>query len=137
MDHEVQDHIHIQAARAKQVHPVHLEEEGQAGAAFQFQHGRVETFQMADLQDPAIPRGGGDQPVGRSQAAGDGLFHQEIDAGFEQPTSHLFMGGGGHGHDGGIHLARQIARFGESQRRAGSAFGGARGIAVYHRHQFR
>ncbi len=89
VDHQVEHHVDIQAARAEEVHAVDFEEEGQGGALFERHDGGVEALQVAHLQDAAAAGGGIDQAVGGGQVAGDGLLHQHVDAGIEQEAADL------------------------------------------------
>ena len=73
---------------------------------------RWPTWRMRPWRAGGFDHAGGGFEIGR-----DGLLHQHVDAGFEQRAGHLGMGGGGDGHDGGIHLAGQFAEIGERLRR--------------------
>ena len=132
VDHQVQHHIDIQAARAEQVHAVDLEEQRQRDALFEGQNGGVEALQVAHLQDAASARGGLDQAVGGGQIDGDGLFHQDIDPGGEQVAADIGVDRGGRGDDRGVDLAGQVARVGERERS-----GSGRRLRRRGRHRYR
>ena len=131
MDHEIQHHVHIQAARAEQVHAVNLEEQGQGDALFESQDGGVETLQVAHLKDAPAARGGLDEAVGRGKVPRDGLLHQDVDAGGEKVAADFGVDCGGRGDDGGIDLAGEVARIGEGHGLiAPGGFGGAGGVGI-------
>ena len=113
VDHQVQDHVHVQAARAEQVHAVDFEEKRQGGAAFQLRNRGIETFEMAHLEDAAVAAGGFDEAIGGGQVAGDGLFHQHVETAGEQGAGDRLVSGGGDGHHGGVHQAGSVAKIGQ------------------------
>ena len=112
VDHQVQNHVHIQAARAEDVEPVDLEEQGQGGAALQLDHRRIEALQVAHLQDAAVAFGGLHQAAGGFQIGAMGFSTSTSMPAASSAAADLLVRGGGHGHDGGIHFAGQFAVIG-------------------------
>src|ERR1035441_1393925 len=104
---------------------------GQGDTLFEGEDGGVEALQVAHLEDGAPTAGGVDQPVGRGKVTGDGLFHQEVDAGVEEVAADFGVDGGRRGDDGGVDFAGEAARVGEGKGLvAGGGFGGAGGGGV-------
>ena len=136
MDHQVQNHVHIQAARTENAQTVDLEEQRHAGLLFQGDDGGVETLQMTHLEHAALLVGGVDKAISRFQVRRDGLLHQHINTLLHQPARDVCMRGSGDRDDGGIHHTAEHLRI--RQRPASMLAGNlgrARRIAVYDRHQ--
>ena len=57
MDHEVKDHVHVQAARAENAQPVDFEKKRAARQSFGRQHAGIKAFHVPDLENP-LARGG-------------------------------------------------------------------------------
>jgi dienelactone hydrolase len=107
VDHQVQHHVHVQAARAEQTQPVDLEKQGSGLDQVQSRDRRVEAFQMPRLQDAAVTRSRVHQSFTRRIVGGDGLFHHHVDALLQQLAADLGMKGGGSRHHGSIDLAKE------------------------------
>ena len=72
-----------------------------------------------------------DQAVGGREVAGDGLLHQDVDAGVEKLAADGGVEGGGRGDDGGVDFAGEVAGVGEGEGLvAGGGFLGAGGIGI-------
>ena len=71
------------------------------------------------------------------QIVRDRLFHQHVDAGFQQCAADLGVGDRGRGDDGGVDLAGELAHVGERSA-LGSARRprGARRVGIDHGRQF-
>jgi hypothetical protein len=121
VDHEVEDDVDIQAAGAEDAEAVDFEKQRPAGDFFECHDGGVETLEA----------------VGGGEVGGDGLFDEDIDAGFEQGAGDVGVGGGGDGDDGGIDSSGELAGIGEWQAGVGGGdFGGAGGIGVDYGDEF-
>ena len=84
---------------------------------------------------PKLPEGvrvgGADEAVGGGEIGGNGLFNQDVDAGFEERAGDIGVGGGGDGNDGGVDFSGELAGISEGEARIGSGdFGGAGGVGV-------
>src|SRR5579872_2943487 len=132
VDHQVEDHVHIQGARAEDVQAVDFEKQGVPGQALECHDGGIKALQMADLQDAAVRFRGGDEAIGGGDIGRNGLFDEHVDAGFEQRASDFSVRGSGDGDYGGIHAAGQLARMGEGETAIGRRyFAGAFGVTIH------
>ena len=91
VDHQVEHHVHVQAARTEQVQTVDLEKQGQGSAALQFDDPGIESLQVPHLQDPPVAPGGVDEAGRRGEVGRDGLLHEHVDSGVQQGGGDLFM----------------------------------------------
>ena len=64
VNHQIEHHVHVQAARAEFAQPVHLEEQGLGDHRLERRYGRIEALQMPDLQNAPGARRGLDQHAG-------------------------------------------------------------------------
>src|SRR5713101_1719707 len=80
------------------------------------QHRRVESFDVADLQQALMPLCGVQQRIRLDKALRHGLLDENIEAHFHQPAANLSMIGGGHRHGDGIGSTAQLVKSGESMR---------------------
>src|SRR5467141_857937 len=121
VDHQVVDHVDIEAARRKHTQPVHLEKERMIQNRLDRQHRWVESFDVADLQQALMPLCRVQQRIRLRQSLRHGLLDQNIEAHFHKAAANLSMLGGGHGHADGIGSAAQLVERGEGM---GPKFGG-------------
>ena len=96
VDHEVEDHVDVKRARGEDAEAVHLKEHGLADVGQHGGDGRVEAFEMADLQDAAIGVGDLDESVSVFERRCDGLLDEHVDTGGEQFATDAGMVHGGH-----------------------------------------
>ncbi len=75
---------------------------------FSADNGRIEALQMPDLQDAACARRPYPPAPCGSNVGRDRLFHQHVDAGFQQRAADFGMGGSRDRDHGSIDLAGQI-----------------------------
>ena len=80
VDHEVQDDADIGRAEGEAGGPHGVDEPGRAEVRQHGREGRVEAFDVADLEDAVMAAGRLDQLVGLGQRGGQGLFDQEVGA---------------------------------------------------------
>src|SRR6266478_7667163 len=121
VDHQVVDHVDIEAARRKHTQPVDLEKERMIQNRLDRQHRWVESFDVADLQQALMPLCRVQQRIRLRQSLRHGLLDQNIEAHFHKAAANLSMLGGGHGHADGIGSAAQLVERGEGM---GPKFGG-------------
>ncbi|HXI42556.1 MAG TPA: hypothetical protein VNH83_21415, partial [Bryobacteraceae bacterium] len=108
MNHQVEDDVDIEAARAEDAEAVDFEKQGLAGDFFERDDGGVETLEVADLEDAGVRIGGVDEAVGGGEFGGDGFFDQDVDAGFEECAAYIGVDGGGDGDDGGVDFSTEL-----------------------------
>ncbi len=131
VDHQIEHDVHIEAAQCEYAHAVNFEKQGEGCQALEREDGGVEAFEMADLEDSVVARGGFDQAVGFGQGGRDGFFDEHVEPGFEQSAADLGVGDGGNGYDRGIGVADDVAVIGGSNGSAGlGVFPGAGEIGV-------
>ena len=109
VDHQVEDHRHVGAARLERRDAGGLDIERRADAAGQRAVRGGEPLQVPDLQHAVAGGGQGGEVVGLGQRGGDRLFHQHVLAGPQR--------GGGQG-------VVRLGRGGDDQRVAGLQQGG-------------
>lgn len=89
---------------------------------------------MTYLQDAAGLFGTGDQVVGFGQRGADGLFYQDVDAGFEQGAGDGMVVDGGNGDGGGVEaqigFQKLFDRRKDGDAVLGFGFGGVAGVGV-------
>ena len=134
MNHQVEDHVHIEGAGREDREPVGLKKHGTAEIGLDGEDGGIETLQMAGLEDAVAIRGSGKQVVGFGQRCGEGLFDQQVEAGFEQRRGYGVVMDGGNGNSGGVEAeiggeqCRHVWKNGEVV--FGGGFGGAGGVGL-------
>src|SRR6202011_4499974 len=130
VDHQVVDHVDIEAARREYSQAVHLEKKWMIQNWLDRQHRRVESFDVADLQQALMPLCRVQQRIRLRKALRHGLFDQNVESHFHQAAANLRMLRGGHGHADGIGSSVQLvessesmrAEFGRGSSRAGNVF---------------
>lgn len=90
-----------------------LEKQGQRGCIGKSLDGRIEPFEVTDLQDATALPSQLIQAFACLGAGGDGLFYQDIKAGFEQGSSEELVGAGGCSNDRAISLLKNVFNGGE------------------------
>ena len=88
MDHEVKDHVHVQAARAEDAQPVDFEKKRAARYRSSCQHAGIEALHVPDLENPLVRGGELDQFVSLSDVPGDRFLDQRVYAALERPPRH-------------------------------------------------
>ena len=139
VDHEVEDDIDVEGARAERAEAVDLEEhragdDGQGG-----DDGGIEALEVADLDDAAGGAGGGDDVVGFRQGGGERLFDEQVHAALQQRLGDFGVMNGGDGDGGGVEVGG-IQQLGDGAEGAGAVLGGeglgAGGVGVDHGGEF-
>jgi hypothetical protein len=83
---------------------VRLKEHGAAQLRFDGEHGGVEAFKVAGLQDAVVLLTECDQLVCLRECGGDGLFYEEVQAALKQRRGHGVMMHGGDGDAGRVKM---------------------------------
>jgi hypothetical protein len=102
VNHEVEDHVHIERARREDGEPVGLKEHGPLEVRLHSENGGIEAFQVADLQDSVLQFGAANQVVRFVQAGGDRFFNQDVQAGIEELCCDGMVLHGWHGDGNGV-----------------------------------
>ena len=102
MDHQVEDHRHVGAARLEGGDTGGLDVERRADAPRQCAVRGREAFQVADLQHAVVGGGQGGEVVRLGQGGGDRLFHQHVLARPQGGRSEGVVCLGGGGDDQGV-----------------------------------
>src|SRR5690348_12145768 len=84
MNHKVEHDVHVERTRREHAEPVYLEKHGSGDQRECGLHGRIETLEVADLNDATTTRGRSCDLVCFAQRRSDWLFNEEIDAGSHQ-----------------------------------------------------
>ena len=87
VNHQVQHHIHIQAARAEGRHPFDFDEARPTTRSQQCLDGRIVELDVAHRQNHTARRRGRNQRVRLGEVDRDRLLHQDVDAGLDQTSA--------------------------------------------------
>src|SRR5712664_3013675 len=98
VNHQVVDHVHIEAARREHPQPVHFKKKRPVQNRLYGDHRGIETFDMPYLQDAFVNLRRRKQRIGLREIHGHGLLDQNVKPHLHQPAAHLRMHDGGHGH---------------------------------------
>jgi hypothetical protein len=104
VNHEVENDIDIQGAGREDTETVRLKKHGPRKMRLDGENGRVESHKMAGLQDAPFLFGLANEVVCLIETGRERLFHEQIEAGFEQSRRNGVMLHGGHGHAGGMNV---------------------------------
>lgn len=104
VDHEIEDDVDVQSARAEDGETVSLEEHGVMGAGGQGCDGGIEALEVAYLDEALVLVAELNELVSLGQGRGDGLFNQDVDAGSEERGGGGEMAGCGDADGGGMGL---------------------------------
>ena len=102
MDHEVEDDVDVEGARAEDAEAVCLEEHGAVEVGLDGGNGGIEALEVSDLQDALFSAGQIDQGVGFLDGGGDGFFDEQVDARMEEFCGNLGVRRRGHADGGGV-----------------------------------
>src|ERR1700756_2743257 len=105
VDHQVVDHVHIQAARGKNPQMVHFKKKRAIEDWLNRQHRGIESFNVAYLQNSGVLFGGSKQGVGIGKILRHGLFDQDIDSQLHQGAADFGVRDGRNGNAGGVNLS--------------------------------
>lgn len=114
MDHEIEDHVDIEGAGGKDAKAVGLEEHGLIEVRQEGLHSRIESLEMADLNDEVSGGGLSNELIGFGDGAGDGLFDQDMQAGLECRGADVGMETGGRADGDGLQWEGAGAVIGET-----------------------
>jgi hypothetical protein len=115
MRHEV-DHDAIASPTWQWTHPREVEMDEVGHQVVQLEDGRVEPFDVSDLQDAVGGRGGCEHVLGVLDRARHGLLDENVRAALEQPARDVRMLVRGNGHDCGVHSADEVMRVSDGCR---------------------
>src|SRR5258706_3276002 len=138
MNHDVIHYVNIQAARREYAETVNFK----VKRVIQRWHHRddsgIESFQVADLQNPVYTRRRGNKLVGLRERSGHRFFHDNVYSEFEQTATDARVFNGGHGHACGIHASGKRFNVRENFRREFLCdLLGARNIGIHDADQLR
>lgn len=106
-----------------------FKEHGAAQLGLDREDCRIEAFKMAGLQNAAVFFSEGEKVVGLGERSCDGLFDEDVEAGFEQCSGDAVMVGRGNGDAGGVEAqigGEQLVNGGEDRDAVfAGGFGGA------------
>ena len=115
MNHQVQHHVHVQAARAEFAEAMDLEKQRFFYDITQRDDGRIKALQMTHLKNTAATRGGFHQRPASFKGMSNGFFHHHIETRFHQLASNFGMSDGRAGDDGRVSVLRQFRHIGEQR----------------------
>src|SRR5579885_772970 len=89
MNHEIVDHIHVEAARRENAEPVHFKKERPVENRLDRNHGGIEPLDVPDLQNAAIPARCPKQRIRFRKARGHRLFNEHVNPAIHELAAHL------------------------------------------------
>jgi len=104
VNHEVEDDVDIERARAEDAEPMNLEEHGLAEQRQRGANRGIEALQVSDLRDALVLGGNLDEFVSLRKSGGDRLFDENVDAGFHQRARDVKMKDGRHSDRSRLHF---------------------------------
>ena len=131
VDHEIEDHGHVGAARLERGQPVDLEEPGLGQIRRRGADGAIEALHVPHLQRGAGRVGGAHQLLRALQRGGERLLDQRRHAARQHGQAHLGVRPGRHDDRHGLHpLEQRIERGVRHGVELFRHFGRARGVLV-------
>ena len=88
MDHEIENDVNVECSRSKNTKPVHLEKKWLMKNGANRSNRRIESFEMADLNDAVMALRQSDQVVGLLEGCGERFFYQDIDTSRQEFRCH-------------------------------------------------
>ncbi len=132
VDHQVQDHRHICAARLERGDAGGLDVKGRPDPAGQCAIRGGETFQMADLENKAPFIRQSRHLVGFSEGGGDGFFHQHVLARYQGGFRDREVHRGRHRDDQRVARLQQLGERKVSSASLGGNGAGALRVSIVH-----
>src|SRR5258705_4482296 len=117
MNHDVIHYVNIQAARREDAEAVNFKVKRMVQRWHHRDDSGIESFQVADLQNPVCTRGCGHKLVGLRERSGHRFFHDDVHSEFEQAATDARVLNCGHGHACGIHASGKRFNVREDFRR--------------------
>src|SRR5690348_14115850 len=108
VDHQIENHIDIQAARREYAEAVNFKEQRYGERFFKSGNRRIKTLEMASLQNAAVFLSEAGEAFGAFGSFGNRFFEQDVNARFEQPCSDRFVGNSRSRDNSGIDSADQV-----------------------------
>ena len=108
MNHQIVDHVHVEAARRKDAQSVHFEKQRPVQDRLNRNHGRIETLDVAHLQDPSVFLCRVEQCICLHETNGHGFLDKHVETHFQKPAAHRCVGDRRDGHASGIRLSAQF-----------------------------
>ena len=96
MNHEVENHVHVQGARREYAQPVDFEKHGLGDERGGGANCWIESFEMTDLADATQALGEANQFIGFRERCGKRLFDQDVDTRFHQGSRSFKVPDRGH-----------------------------------------
>jgi len=116
VDHQVENNIDVERAGSENAHPVDFKEQRMVEQRISSPDGRIEALEVANLSDAPVLHSQLYEFVGLGQRGGDRLFHQDIDACFDEGTHDAEMVARGHRNRRGLNFVpgKQLVQRAES-----------------------
>ena len=131
VDHQVENHGHVGAARLKGSEAVDLQEAGLVEVGRGGAHGPVKPLHVAHLEHHTVLGRAPHQVFRARERVRQGLFHEQADAPLQHGAPHLGVRGRGNGHGHRIHAIEQRGEGGVRHRaELLRHLGGARRVLV-------
>lgn len=102
VNHEVENDVDVERARAENAEAMRLKEHGVIEERASGSDGGIEALEMAGLEDAVVGGSGVDEMGGFGNAGGDGLFNEDVNACLEKSLRYGEMRGGGRANGGGV-----------------------------------
>jgi hypothetical protein len=120
VDHEVEDDVDIERAGRKDAEAVDFKKHGAGEEREGGADGGIEALEMTGLGDALALGGDAEEFIGFGERGGDGLFDEDVNAGFHEGAGDRQVEDGGHGDGRGLDFAVSGQELGD----------GAEGFAV-------
>ena len=127
MNHQIEDHVNVEATLGKGAKAVNLDEAGARHERQRGSHGRVEALGVSGGQQRASLRGGLHQHVGFRDTGRERLLDEDGRSGLDERKRSLNVRDRRRGDDHCVHASQERRRIGE---RRGSSLRGYLGSAL-------
>src|SRR5713226_9567410 len=108
VNHHIVDYVDVEAARGKNAQSMHFEKQRPVQDRLNRNHGRIETFDVAHLQNPSVFLCCMEKRIGLREIHGHGLLNKDVKSHFQKPATHLRMRDGRDGNARGIRASAQF-----------------------------
>jgi hypothetical protein len=108
VNHQIQNHVDVQAAGAEFTHAVNFEKQGLGDRGLKGDDGGVKPLEVADQQDSMEPRRVVNQAARGGRLVRDGFFHQYIDAELHEPASDVGVSNSGRRDHRRVRMFREM-----------------------------
>jgi hypothetical protein len=116
VDHQVKHNVDVERAGSENAHAVDFKKQRVVEQRVRGPDGGIEALKVAYLGNAPMLRGEENEFFRLGQGGGDGLFHQHIDARFDQGARDAEMVARGNGNRGGLNFVpgKQLVQRAES-----------------------